>query len=105
MSVKKAGSPFSSGADPIDQSRSSEEASRAGSAEKSFESALAEAASELDHAGGTSGPGSELQTEFRRIAGSTNFDSPESEAAAIQESAHVLVNSRLGKGFQESDEG
>lgn len=105
MSVKKTGSPLASGAEPIEQLGQQENLSRAGKIDKNFEAALAGAAAELDQAGGASGAESELQAEFRRIAGTTNFDSPEGEAAAIQESAQVLVKSRLCEDFRKTPQG
>lgn len=105
MSVKKTGSPFASGAEPIEQLGAKENVSRSGKVDKQFEAALADAAAELDQAGGTTATQSKLQAEFRRIAGTTNFDSPEGEAAAIQESAQVLVHSRLGETFQKTPQG
>lgn len=105
MSVKKTGSPFTSGADPTEQLSSKENVSRSDKVDKKFEAALAGAAAELDQAGGTSATESNLQAEFRRIAGITNFDSPEGEAAAIQESAKLLVHSRLGESFKKTAQG
>lgn len=105
MAVKKTGSPLASGAEPIEQLGQQENVSRAGKVDKKFEAALADAASGLDQAGGSSATESKLQAEFRRIAGNTNFDSPEGEAAAIQESAHALVTSRLGAGFRKTSQG
>ncbi len=104
MSVKKTGSPFASGADPTEQLGPNDKLSGSKAVDKGFEAALAGAAADLEQAGSTS-PETELQAEFRRIAGTTNFDSPEGEAAAIQESAHVLVHSRLGKGFRKTAQG
>lgn len=105
MSVKKTGSPLSSGADPIEQLGPKDNVERADKVDKNFEAALAGAAADLDQAGGATGADSKLQAEFRRIAGRTNFDSPEGEAAAIQESAHILVRSRLGSGFRKTTQG
>lgn len=105
MSVKKTGSPFASGADPIEQLGAKDNISRTGKVDKQFEAALADAAAELDQAEGVTATQSSLHAEFRRIAGATNFDSPEGEAAAIQESAHVLVHSRLGDSFKKSPQG
>lgn len=105
MSVKKTGSPLASGADPVEQLSSKENLERVGKVDKQFEAALADAAAELDQAVGATGTQSKLQAEFRRIAGATNFDSPEGEAAAIQESAQVLVHSRLGETFKKSSQG
>ncbi len=104
MSVKKTGSPFASGADPLDQLASNDAISKAEKAEKSFESVLAEAAADLNQAGEAKSQ-SKLQSEFRRIAGRSNFDSPEGEAEAIRESASVLVHSRLNKDFQKTRQG
>lgn len=104
MSVKKTGSPFASGADPIEQLGPKDKISRTDKIDSAFETALAGAAAELDQAGGPASQ-SKLHAEFRRIAGTTNFDSPEGEAAAIQESAQVLVNSRLGEDFQNTPQG
>lgn len=105
MSVKKTGSPLASGAEPIEQLSPKDNVSRADKVDKKFEAALADAAAELDQTTGPSATESKLQAEFRRIAGTTNFDSPEGEAAAIQESAHVLVRSRLGDGFRKTPQG
>jgi hypothetical protein len=105
MSVKKTGSPLASGAEPIEQLGSKDNVSRTDKVDKKFEAALADAAAELDQAVGATATQSELQAEFKRIAGSTNFDSPEGEAAAIQESAQVLVHSRLGAGFRKTSQG
>jgi hypothetical protein len=105
MSVKKTGSPLSSGADPIEQLGPKDSASRADKVDKKFEAALADAAADLDQAGGISSTESALHAEFRRIAVITNFDSPEAEAAAIEESAQVLVSSRLGEDFRKSPQG
>lgn len=105
MAVKKTGSPLASGSEPIEQLGSQENISRAASVDKKFEAALAGAAADLERSGGAAGAEGKLQSEFRRIAGSTNFDSPEGEAAAIQESAHVLVDSRLGDDFRKTAQG
>jgi hypothetical protein len=104
MSVKKTGSPLASGAEPIEQLSQEENIVRGGKIDKKFEAALADAAAELDQTG-SAATESKLQAEFRRIAGTTNFDSPEGEAAAIQESAKVLVKSRLGEGFRKTSQG
>lgn len=105
MSVKKTGSPFASGAEPTEQLGEKENVSRSSGVDKQFEAALAGAAAELDQAGGATATQSKLQAEFRRIAATTNFDSPEGEAAAIQESAQALVHSRLGDGFGKTPSG
>ena len=105
MSVKKTGSPLASGAEPIEQLGRNENVSYAGKVDSGFEAALTDAAADLDSAGGAEAAESMLQAEFRRIAGTTNFDSPEGEAAAIQESAQALVNSRLGEGFRKTSQG
>lgn len=105
MSVKKTGSPLASGSEPIEQLSSKEGVAGADKVEKKFEAALADAAAELGQTAGTSETESSLQSEFRRIASGTNFDSPEGEAAAIQESAEVLVSSRLGEGFRKTPQG
>ncbi|NOT46488.1 MAG: hypothetical protein HOP17_01880 [Acidobacteria bacterium] len=105
MSVKKTGSPLASGAEPIEQLGAKENIARADAVDKKFEAALADAAAELNQPGGATATEGKLQAEFRRIAGTTNFDSPEGEAAAIQESAHALVHSRLGAGFRKTAQG
>ena len=105
MSVKKTASPLASGADPIEQLSPKDNVSRADKVDKNFEAALADAAADLDQTGSATEIQSELQAEFRRIAGITNFDSPEGEAAAVQESAKVLVHSRLSEGFRKSPQG
>jgi hypothetical protein len=105
MSVKKTGSPLASGADPIEQLSPKDNLSRADKVDGKFEAALADAAAELDQSGGATAIESKLQAEFRRIAGTSNFDSPEGEAAAIQESAHLLVDSRLSEDFRKTPQG
>ncbi len=105
MPVKKTGSPFASGAEANEQIASKDALSRIEKTDGGFEAVLSDAASSLDQASGTDETQTKLRSEFQRIAGKTNFDSPEGEAAAIQESAQVLINSRLGKDFEKTQQG
>lgn len=105
MSVKKTGSPLSSGAESIEPLGSKEDVRGISKTEKSFESTLSEVASELEKAGSTESSSSPTKSAFEKIASSSNLDSTEEALTAVRESANFLVSSRLDEKFQDSKQG
>lgn len=104
MSVKKTGSPFSSGADPIEP-LGGKDLKRAEKAEGSFESALSELEGQLEQVGQSSDSGNAEKTALGSIASGAQLDTPEGAFGAVKESAGFLVKSRLAEKFTETDQG
>lgn len=105
MTVKKTGSPLSSGAESLDPLGGKEEIQRGGKVDKSFEAALAEVAGQLEQAGTAEQSSSPVRTAFQQIAESANLDSPEGAMSAVRESAQFLVSSRLTDEIRGSEQG
>ncbi len=103
MSVKKTGSPLSSGAEALDQLGGKEEI-RGKKTESTFESALAQVAGEIEQAGATEST-SPTRSAFQEIAQSANLDTPDGAMSAVKDSAHFLVKSRLKEDLRDSHEG
>lgn len=104
MSIKKTGSPLSSGSEALD-ALGAKENLRGANVDKSFEAALSEVAGEIEQAGNSAETGSPTRSAFQQIARETNLDSPEDALSAVRESAHLLVNSRLKDDLRDSPEG
>lgn len=104
MAIKKTGSPLSSGAEGLDP-LGGKDVRGGEKVERSFESALAEVAGQLEQAAGTEQSDSPTRAAFARIASDANLDSPEGAQTAVRESARFLVSSRLRDEVRDSDEG
>ncbi len=104
MAIKKTGSPLSSGAESIEP-LGGKETARTGKTERSFESALADVAGELEQAGSSGETESPARSAFQAIASDANLESPEGALTAVRESARFLVSSRLKEELRESEEG
>lgn len=104
MSVKKTGSPLSSGAESLDPLGGKEEI-RGGKVSRNFESALAEVAGQIEQADGAGQADGATKTAFREIAGNSNLDTAEGALTAVRESAGFLVKSRLKEDLRDSDQG
>ena len=104
MSVKKTGSPFAGGAEPLEP-LGGKELKRTEKAEGSFESALADLEGQIEQVGQTSNSGSTERSALGSIASGAHLDTPEGAFGAVKESAGFLVKSRLQENFQESDQG
>lgn len=104
MSVKKTGSPLSSGAEALDPLGGKEDV-RGKKTDKSFETALAQVAGEIEKAGANEQTGGPTRTAFQEIAQSANLDTPEGALSAVRDSAQFLVKSRLKENLRDSDEG
>ncbi|NNE65823.1 MAG: hypothetical protein HKN33_04590 [Pyrinomonadaceae bacterium] len=104
MSVKKTGSPFTSGAEPLEP-LGSKESKRTDKAEGSFESALADLEGQMEQVGRTSDSGSTERSALGSIASDAQLDTPEGAFGAVKESAGFLVKSRLTEEFLESEQG
>jgi hypothetical protein len=105
MAIKKTGSPLSSDAKPIDQLGAKDEIRHGGKVEKSFETALAEVAGQIEKAGAGEKSDSPTRTAFQQIASNANLDSPEGAMTAVRESARFLVSSRLMNGMSDTEQG
>lgn len=103
MSVKKTDSiNRSGGAERLD----GKEKIRGGEkVSKTFESALVEAASQIEQAGNTENADGVTKTAFTEIAGNSDLDTPEGALSAVRESAVFLVKSRLNENFRNSEQG
>lgn len=104
MSVKKTGSPLSSGAESIDPLGGKDEL-QSGKIEKNFETALAELAGQVGQTGSSEKPENPTRLAFQEIAAGSNLDSPEGAMSAVRESAEILVNSSLGEDLRNSAQG
>lgn len=104
MSVKKTGSPLSSGAESLDPLGGKEEI-RGGKVSKSFESALAEVAGQIEQAGSAGQTDGATKTAFKEIAGNSNLETSDGALTAVRESAGFLVKSRLKEDMRDSEEG
>lgn len=105
MTVKKTGSPLSSGAESIDPLGGKEELRGGEKVSKNFEAALAEVAGQIENAGNSGQPDGAAKTAFREIAGNANLDTPEGALTAVRESAGFLIKSRLKKDLRDSEQG
>lgn len=105
MSVKKTSSPLSSGTESLDSLGGKEDVRGGGKVEKSFESALAEVAGQLEKTSEGGQSESPARSAFQQIAQNANLDSPEDAMTAVRESARFLVNSRLKEEFRDSEQG
>lgn len=104
MSVKKTGSPFASGADPLEP-LSGKKTKRTDQAEGSFESALADLEGQIEQTGQASDSGSAEKSALGSIASGAQLETPEGAFVAVKESAGFLVKSRLNSEFLNSDKG
>lgn len=104
MSVKKTGSPFASGADPLEP-LGGKDLKRTDKAEGSFKSALDDLEGQLEQVGQTSNSGSTEKSALGSIASGAQLDTPEGAFGAVKESAGFLVKSKLHDGFLESEQG
>lgn len=104
MSVKKTGSPLSSGAESLDPLGGKEEI-RGGKVSKNFESALAEVAGQIEQAGDSGQTDSATKTAFKEIAGNSNLETSDGALTAVRESAGFLVKSRLKEDLRDSEQG
>jgi hypothetical protein len=105
MAIKKTGSPLSSGAESLDPLGGKEPLRGGGKVDKSFETALAEVAGQIDQAAGAEKSESPVRSAFQEIASSANLDSPEGAMSAVKESARFLVESRLKDDMRDSEQG
>ena len=105
MSVKKTGSPLSSGAESLDPLGGKEELRGGEKVSKSFETALAEVAGQIEQAGDAGQTDGATKSAFKEIAGNANLDTPEGALTAVRESAGFLVKSRLKEDLRDSEQG
>lgn len=105
MSIKKTSSPLSSGAESLEPLGASEKLSGGGKIDKSFEATLADVTGEIEQAADAAQAESPTRSALARIAAGANLDSAEGALAAVRESAHFLVKSRLKENLRESAQG
>lgn len=106
MSIKKTSSPLSSGSEALEPLGGKEKSpDGASKIDKSFEAALAQVTGEIKQAGDSAQTESPTRSAFQQIAADANLDSSEGALAAVRESAHFLVNSRLKEGLRDSAQG
>lgn len=104
MSVKKTGSPLSSGAESLEPLGGKEDV-RGEKVSKNFEAALAEVAGQIEQAGDSGQTDGATKSAFKEIAGNSNLDTPEGALTAVRESAGFLVKSRLKEDLRDSEQG
>ncbi len=106
MSVKKTDSTQrSGGAERLGQLDGKKEIRGGEKISKTFESALVEAASEIEQAGKSADTDGVTKTAFSEIAGNANLDTPEGALSAVRLSAGFLVKSRLKENLRDTDQG
>ena len=105
MSVKKTGSPLSSGAESLDPLGGKDEPRGGEKVSKNFEAALAEVAGQIENAGNSGQTEGAAKTALKEITGNSNLDTPEGALTAVRESAGFLVKSRLKEDLRDSEQG
>ncbi len=105
MAIKKTGSPLGSGAESLDPLGGKDEVRGSGKVDKNFETALAEAAGQIEQAGASEKADSPTRSAFQQIASNANLNSPEGAMFAVRESARFLVSSRLKDEMRDSEQG
>ncbi|MDQ3800208.1 MAG: hypothetical protein M3384_12205 [Acidobacteriota bacterium] len=108
MSVKKTGSPLSSGSEPLEPLGSKNELRRSGGSgkvEKNFEAALAEVAGQIEQTGASGEASAPARGALSRIASGSDLNTPEGAMQAVRESARFLVNARLDDELRDSSQG
>lgn len=105
MAIKKTGSPLSSGAESLDPLGGKDKVRGGGKVDKNFETALAEAAGQIEQAGTSEKADSPTRSAFQQIASNANLNSPEGAMFAVRESARFLVSSRLKDEMRDSEQG
>jgi hypothetical protein len=105
MSIKKTGSPLSSGAEGLEPLGGNEDPRGKEKIEKSFETALAELTGEINQTDASDKTDSPTRNAFQQIAANANLDSQEGAMSAVRQSAHFIVESRLKEGFRDSEHG
>lgn len=105
MAIKKTDLPLTGGADSLDPLGAKEAVQGGGKVDKSFETALAEVAGQIEQVGAGEKTGGATRAAFEQIASKANLDSPEGATKAVRESARFLVSSRLKEGLRESEQG
>jgi hypothetical protein len=106
MSVKKTGSPLSSGSEPLEPLGSKDELRRGGGkVEKNFEAALAEVAGQIEQTGASGEASGPARSALSQIASGSDLNTPEGALQAVRESARFLVNSRLNEELRDSSQG
>lgn len=105
MSVKKTGSPLSSGSEALEPLGAKDELRRGGKVEKNFEAALAEVAGQIEQTGASGEASGPARGALSRIASGSDLNTPEGAMQAVRESARFLVNSRLNEELRDSSQG
>jgi hypothetical protein len=101
MKVNRPGSPLSGGAEPLEP-LDPKELQAALKAER-FNAALARL--EAQAAGGAGDGASPVRAALAQIADASNLSSSEGAAAAVRESARLMVRSRLQEKFRDTEQG
>jgi len=105
MSIKKTSSPLSSGAESLEPLGASEKLPGSGKIGRNFEATLADVTGEIEQAADSAQTESSTRNAFAQIAAGANLNSPEGALAAVRESAHFLVKSRLRENLRDSPQG
>lgn len=105
MSIKKTSSPLSGGAEALEPLGAKETPAGGAKIDKSFAATLAEVAGEIEQAADSPSAENPARSRFQQIAANANLDSNEGALAAVRESAHFLVNSRLKDNVRDSAQG
>lgn len=102
MSVKRPGSPLSSGAEslaPLD-SKDLQKAVQSGQFASQLDALETAAAGGGD---GANGPESASMQGLRQIASNSDLSTPGQQLAALRESARFLINARINEKFREQE--
>lgn len=102
MSVKRPGSPMSSGGESLEplESKDLQKTIGTGQFASQLDALETAAASGGDAADGTES--ASLQS-LKQFAANADLSTPEKTLAAIRESAHILINSRINEKFRERE--
>ncbi len=103
MSVKRPGSPLSSGAESLEplDSKDLQKSISTGQLASQLDALETAASSGGESAGEVSSPKSEALQQLWQIAANADLSTPEQALAAIRESAQFLINSRINQKLRE----
>lgn len=104
MSVKRPSSPLSSGSEPLEPLNSKELQKAVKSEQFGAELAGLENAAEGDQTAPISQKQAETLQNLREIAANADLSTPQQAQAAVRQSAHYLIKSRIQEKFREKEE-
>lgn len=104
MSVKRPSSPLSSGSEPLEPLNSKELQKAVKSEQFGADLAALENAAEGEQTAQISPKQAETLKNLREIAANADLSTPQQAFAAVRQSAHYLIKSRIQEKFREKEE-